>query len=328
MLVSIIIPVYNSEKYLYACLESCERQSYVNLDIVIVNDGSTDSSCLIVEEFMKKDDRFRIINKKNEGLVEARKTGVREANADFIFFLDSDDIITNDAILLLVNEQKKENSDMVIANFWIETERGGVIGKTHNSFKYGKNREGMYYNLLYKTFGPTIWGKLIRKNIFEETNTPSSITIGEDVVTNVQIIDKGNVKYSSIDECIYHYIQRDSSMVNAHSVKTATARLLYLQWINNFLPSRQILCGDYEKAYNCFILGEYFSFLKDGGVPAMCADLSNLIYNKYMKQSVSLSQLGFFRFYFIYVFGISENLGSLYRAIYLLSRKFYYRLLR
>ena len=103
MLVSIIIPVYNSEKYLYACLESCERQSYVNLDIVIVNDGSTDSSCLIVEEFMKKDDRFRIINKKNEGLVEARKTGVREANADFIFFLDSDDIITNDAILLFLN---------------------------------------------------------------------------------------------------------------------------------------------------------------------------------------------------------------------------------
>ena len=129
LLISVIVPVYNSEQFLSDCLESCLLQTYKNIEVIIVNDGSTDNSGDIIAKYIKQDNRFRVINKKNEGLVEARKTGANAACGIFLFFVDSDDIITPDAIEVLVNQQFVSKADIVVANFWVETERGYIINK-------------------------------------------------------------------------------------------------------------------------------------------------------------------------------------------------------
>ena len=97
-LISIIIPVYNAETYIEKCIQSIRKQSYTELEIVIVNDGSTDKSREICEDFRKQDTRIRIINKENEGAAAAKNTGLDEANGDFLMFVDSDDYIENDMI--------------------------------------------------------------------------------------------------------------------------------------------------------------------------------------------------------------------------------------
>ena len=95
-MISVIVPIYNSEKYLNQCLTSLVKQTYSDLEIILVNDGSTDSSMNICEKFKKEDDRIILINKKNQGLVRARKDGARKATGEYITFIDADDWIDAD----------------------------------------------------------------------------------------------------------------------------------------------------------------------------------------------------------------------------------------
>lgn len=321
MLISIIITVYNAEKYLAVCLDSCLNQTFQNIEIIIVNDGSSDGSLEIISTYLEKDRRCRLFNKKNEGLVKARKDGVQIAKGDFIFFLDADDVIIPQAIEILVSEQQVTNADVVLANFWVETEKGHIMYRTQNTFKYGKEDKAMLLNLLSKSFGPTIWGKLIRKNIFSQINVPNFITIGEDVIANMQIIMLENVKFANVDDCIYHYIQHTNSMVNARNKKTAAARLQYVYYIQNSLEKcKYVNSTDYIEAYTSFLLGEYFSFLKDGGLPSMCAQLSMEV-KEILNSKPRI--LGFFRHYLIRSYLFSDNIGLLYRGLYLTVRNCY-----
>lgn len=115
-LVSIIIPVYNIEKYLKCCIESVCNQNYHELEIILVDDGSRDSCPIICDENAKKDPRITSLHKNNGGLSDARNYGMKSAKGAFIFFLDGADFIPNDAISHLVKLQNDNNSDIVIGN--------------------------------------------------------------------------------------------------------------------------------------------------------------------------------------------------------------------
>ena len=91
--ISIVIPVYNSEKYLKRCIKSVLKQTYIHFELILVNDGSTDKSLEICNEYKKRDNRIKVINKKNEGSIKARKAGIESATSDYITFIDSDDWI-------------------------------------------------------------------------------------------------------------------------------------------------------------------------------------------------------------------------------------------
>lgn len=112
-LVSVIIPVYNVEEYLRECIDSVLNQTYKNLEIIIVDDGSTDSSGEICDEYIEKDECVTVIHQKNGGLSAARNTGLTEANGDYIYFLDSDDYIAENALDILLNIAEKNSSDIV-----------------------------------------------------------------------------------------------------------------------------------------------------------------------------------------------------------------------
>lgn len=113
--VSIIIPVYNVEKYIRQCLESVINQTYKNIEIIVINDGTKDGSMKIVEEYLE-DKRIKIINKNNGGLSSARNKGIEEATGEYIYFLDSDDWIEKDTIEVLVKNSK--DVDIIEANFF------------------------------------------------------------------------------------------------------------------------------------------------------------------------------------------------------------------
>ena len=112
-LISVIIPVYNVEEYLHECVDSVLKQTYQTFEIILVNDGSTDSSGQICDEYVEKDERITVIHKKNGGLSVARNTGLSEANGDYVYFLDSEDYIAESAFEFLLSIAEKDNSDIV-----------------------------------------------------------------------------------------------------------------------------------------------------------------------------------------------------------------------
>lgn len=113
-LVSVIIPVFNTEDYVDSCLESVVSQTYRNIEIIVVNDGSTDGSLKVLRKWESMDCRIRVIDKINQGVSAARNTAIDEANGIYIMFLDSDDWLRNDAIDCMLRVIKEEDSDIVI----------------------------------------------------------------------------------------------------------------------------------------------------------------------------------------------------------------------
>ena len=120
MKISIIIPVYNISSYIYQCLESVINQTYKNIEIIIVDDGSTDFSGVICSSFAKKDKRIKLIRKQNEGLAEARKTGIKSSTGEYIFNLDGDDWISKECIKDFVDSIEENDTDIVINSFYKE----------------------------------------------------------------------------------------------------------------------------------------------------------------------------------------------------------------
>ena len=114
-LISIIVPVYNVEKYLARCLESILEQTYKDLEVILVDDGSTDASPQICDQYAEKDKRIRVVHKKNGGLSDARNYGMRIMRGNYVVFIDSDDLIHKQAVELLYQNIKKYNADICYA---------------------------------------------------------------------------------------------------------------------------------------------------------------------------------------------------------------------
>jgi len=116
-LVSVIVPIFNSEKYIRFCLESIINQTHKNMEVMLINDGSTDNSAEICNTYSRSDSRIRVINTKNNGPASARNVGIKESTGDFIFFIDSDDFLETNAINLLIESFKQHRADIIVGGF-------------------------------------------------------------------------------------------------------------------------------------------------------------------------------------------------------------------
>ena len=119
VLISVIVPIYNSEKYLEQCIESIINQKYSNLEIILVNDGSVDGSLKICEKYAKKDNRIKVIDKKNEGVSVARNVGMEVSSGQWISFIDSDDWIDPDMFEKMLAKSKDDDFDVIMCNCYI-----------------------------------------------------------------------------------------------------------------------------------------------------------------------------------------------------------------
>ncbi|OKZ56230.1 MAG: hypothetical protein BHV99_06405 [Clostridium sp. 26_21] len=211
-LISIVIPVYKVEKYLEKCIESVLKQTYTNLQIILVDDGSPDNCGKICDEYAKRDSRIDVIHKVNGGLSEARNVGISKAKGRYIGFVDSDDYIKENMYEILLNLIKKYNADASICNLYDVIEGKEYIRNKNNGIQEYSRLDILKEVLLDKNIQSYAWNKLYKKELFDEVKYPIGKKY-EDIGTTFYIFEKCN-KIVVTSEPEYYYLKRSDSLVN------------------------------------------------------------------------------------------------------------------
>lgn len=206
MKLSIIVPIYNVENYIEHCVSSILNQSYSDFEVIFVNDGSKDNSIHILEKILKKytELKYKIINKENAGLPQARKTGFDNSEGEYIAFIDSDDWIDIDFYSNCMKYVLDNDLDLFSTGYLIDYNDGKIIDKSIcDSFRIVDQTE--YIDLIHqrKVFH-TMWSKIIKRDLFEIIDFPFGNFMGEDYATIIPAIRNVN-KIGLIPESGYHY---------------------------------------------------------------------------------------------------------------------------
>ena len=219
--ISVIVPLYNTEDYIERCIDSILIQTYSDLEIIVIDDGSTDHSGIIVDKLAAQDNRIKVIHVVNGGLVRARKIGVENATGKYIAFVDSDDTINQNMYEILYNEIEKSHADMVGCGYREvrQNETRMLCNKAVSGVYSGdilhELRKVMMYNLDRggSEVWVAVWNKLFKKNILAQfiNNIDERITIGEDAAITYEYMLRAG-KVAIIDDCPYNYMIRSDSM--------------------------------------------------------------------------------------------------------------------
>ena len=239
-LVSIIIPVYNSEAYLDACFMSVIKQTYKTLEVIVVNDGSTDDSLSIIRKYEQLDNRFFCINKANGGLPLARKTGIEHAHGKYIQHLDSDDTLLETAIERLVRRAEETDADIVAAPFYFCFQDRPAQKSVDLKFDALSGFE-YYLEILLSRAYWSVWSNFQRSCLFQENviQTVPEISFGEDAILITQLVLCAK-KVVSLAEPILNYNRYSTAMsLQVHKARYEEYRA-YQNWIENFLKSKGV----------------------------------------------------------------------------------------
>lgn len=175
MKVSIIVPVFGTESYIYDCLKSLVSQTYENIEIVVVNDATKDNAMKIVDQFAMTDKRIIVVNKvANEGSMKARESGIVVSTGDYIMFCDSDDSMPLSAVDSLLKAIVESNSDVVIGDFFI-IKGCGHKQRKNNVLKYGKGSDAIYKSFIKGECTHSLWGKIYKSYLFKNNQDRKSV---------------------------------------------------------------------------------------------------------------------------------------------------------
>ena len=216
LLVSIIIPVYNVEKYLSSCITSIISQTYTNLQIILVDDGTPDNSGEICDEFAKKDNRITVIHKKNGGLSSARNAGLDIATGDYIMFVDGDDFLVDNAVEILVSANEEYDADFVQFDTVHVTRSNYSFQRA--SYEYNAelltDLRQMYWKM-YKTLGPGVSActKLHKRALFDDLRFKEGIIHEDDYLTLFMLQRVKSALY--LDSKLYYYIVHENSILTS-----------------------------------------------------------------------------------------------------------------
>lgn len=238
MLVSIIVPIYNSEQYITDLIENLTSQTYKNIEIILVNDGSTDNSLNICNELQSKDNRIKVIDKENGGVSSARNKGIEVSNGDYITFVDSDDNIGEDYIkkmieniedeycLIKCNYKNKMNEKILNRGIYLEKViSGDILG--------------------------VIWGYLFNKQLLKDINFDENTSYMEDTIFIVQYLLKiKNVKIIDNDMYIHNYNMESLTVSSSNIEKKINGYLYSIDKIKKILIEKREYLNRYEKYLN------------------------------------------------------------------------------
>lgn len=266
--ISVIVPIYNVEKYLDKCIESITNQTYKNLEIILVNDGSTDNCGNICDRYAEIDSRIKVIHKENGGLSDARNTGLEISTGDIISFVDSDDYIDSEMYQIMVDKLIELNADIIECNINYVFEKEIIEKNILIQKELYENKEAMKELILERTFHQTVWNKLYKRECINKIYFEVGKT-NEDEFWTYQVFGNAN-KIAIINNPLYFYVQRQGSIMNSeYSIKRLDgieARYERLNYINQRYNS--LLKIEKERfLFNC--LYHYQQILK-----------SNHIFNK------------------------------------------------
>lgn len=238
-IVSIIIPVYNAERYIERCINSVINQSYREWRLIVINDGSTDGSLMKLSKYMDNK-RISIIDIPNGGVVNARRMALKYADGDYLTFLDADDYLPNDAISLMVDKMRNENADLVIGGYTLHWEKDNRLIDVNNIKDFSNPDECLDYCIKYgETFLPV---KMYRTDIFKESvSIPSDVIFMEDTIGIMQYLShcKG---VATIGQSVYVYFKNSGSASMTIKSATVLSMMRVVEFIMDYC--KEGTCGD------------------------------------------------------------------------------------
>lgn len=242
MKISVIVAIYNVEKYLNKCIDSILNQTFKNLEIILIDDGSTDSCPKICDEYLKKDSRIKVIHKKNGGLSDARNTGIKLATGDYIGFVDGDDYVKNSLYETLYNACVNNNCEIAVCGLIRKYSDREVFSQTNQEIIFDKN-EAFENLILGNYFHDYAVDKLYKKDLFNGIEYPVG-KIYEDVYTTYKLLYKAN-RVIYLDVPLYYYVQRNDSILRKWFDKKQFDQLDALNEIRKFIAAN--LCENLDK---------------------------------------------------------------------------------
>lgn len=244
-MISVIIPVYNVKEYLEKCVCSVIIQTYRELEIILVDDGSTDGSGYLCDELQKKDQRIKVIHKENGGLSDARNVGFKFANGEYVFFLDSDDWICEDALEILYCLLKEENADIAVGNYYYQYDiHKTSAAKLEKNMVFSKDEamKALLKNDIIKNFA---WGKLYKKELLNDYPFPVGKLFEDSYWTHL-IFHQADKVVLSKKEIVFYY-QRKNSISYTFDIRK-------LHLIEGCLCRREFVQQNYE--YLLYLIDE------------------------------------------------------------------------
>ena len=251
--ISVVVPVYNSEKYLSNCLESLIQQTFCDIEIICVDDGSTDNSLEILKKYEGKDKRIKVFTQENQGVAVARNRAMGEAAGTWLAFCDSDDMVPLNAYEKMHKKTKKSDMDIIIGNYYDINDNGEK--------KYIDCRGSYKTDLFYSLFKvPCVWTKLIRKDFVEQHLLQfKSVDLGEDVLFLADVVVKRPTFYVLSAPVYYHW--------NHNNVQSPSLNHQYsLKRFHQHIYCRaqlKYICGEmagYDQVYH-YIYHDMMGFL-------------------------------------------------------------------
>ena len=240
-LISVIVPVYNVEKYLRACVDSIRAQTYAQLEIILIDDGSVDSSGKICDKLSEKDARIRVIHKENTGIADCRNLGVSQAGGRLLTFIDADDLVTEKYVEHLADAMLRGDADMAVTMH--KKFRDGMKPKRNTVSKAARDYLIVYSpeyaieDMLYQYQLPVyVWGKLYKKELFDQVCFPTG-ELYEDLSTTYRLFDRcERIALSPI--CDYGYRQHKGSLSKAAPVRQKMIQLSICEEILSFVREK------------------------------------------------------------------------------------------
>ncbi|CUP17288.1 glycosyltransferase family 2 protein [Clostridium disporicum] len=298
-MISVIIPVYNSEKYICNTIDSVIKQTYTNIEIILIDDGSTDSSLDLCRKFEREDNRIRVFNKINGGVSSARNLGVNKANGDYLFFLDSDDILIPNCLEILKREINNNPDSVIISDYKkfyydeeISIQSLGYDIKTLTI-------EEFYKQILLLNYDTYPWGTLIKASYFENITFPEHMTCFEDLATMYKVYDKAK-KIILINAKLVLYRQSEFSAVKTINIDKIKN---YVEATNNFCDyvlEKYPDLSDYQcvfKSYVCLAILQMNNINKSAEIKKNCIRYLESNIKKASKYVVNKRQLIKFTLY-------------------------------
>ncbi len=259
-LISVIVPIYKVEKYLEKCIESIINQTYENLEIILVDDGSPDLCGEICDQYALKDNRIKVIHKSNGGLSSARNAGLDISKGEYIGFVDSDDHISEDMYTYLFNSIRENNTKLAVCNIFYEFESGKIQRKSRDN----KDLQFDFFNGLlemntYRLFDMGAWSKLYNKTLFSEIRFPEG-KLSEDYFVMYRIFELAQ-KISYVSNPCYYYLQRKNSISRNASINHdfLDAAKTQMEYLDSNYPEMMVIG---HTAYASAALTVYDFYLK------------------------------------------------------------------
>ena len=214
ILLSIIVPAYNVARWITRCMDSILAQSYRNIEVIVIDDGSTDETPVIIDEYSEKDQRVHVIHQNNQGLVKSREVGIKAACGEFVGFVDGDDEIEPHMYEKLINNAVKHNAQISqcgIMYCFYDGRRKPVHGA--ETLTVYDRIEGLKAILSGDEMEPSLCNKIYHASIIKDSCLDPTIVNNEDMLRNVVLFNRAEHSVME-DFCGYHYWRREESMSN------------------------------------------------------------------------------------------------------------------